>query len=55
MKTLVIYHHDPDHNDDYLDRVGEDACASFPGAIMAKEGLVIPVNKEFYPQNGWIV
>ena len=55
VKTLVIYHHDPDHNDDYLDRVGEDACASFPGAIMAKEGLVIPVNKEFYPQNGWIV
>ncbi|MBS9382749.1 MAG: MBL fold metallo-hydrolase [Dolichospermum sp. BR01] len=43
VKTLVIYHHDPAHNDDYLDGVGEDACASFPGAIMAKEGLVIPV------------
>ncbi|MBE9251386.1 MBL fold metallo-hydrolase [Dolichospermum sp. LEGE 00240] len=43
VKTLVIYHHDPAHNDDYLDRVGEAACASFPGAIMAKEGLVIPV------------
>jgi phosphoribosyl 1,2-cyclic phosphodiesterase len=43
VKTLAIYHHDPAHNDDYLDRVGEDAYASFPGAIMAKEGLVIPV------------
>ncbi|BAZ84583.1 MBL fold metallo-hydrolase [Dolichospermum compactum] len=43
VKTLVIYHHDPAHNDDYLDRVGEDAYASFPGAIMAKEGLVIPI------------
>jgi len=43
VKTLVIYHHDPAHNDDYLDRVCEAACSSFPGAIMAKEGLVIPV------------
>jgi phosphoribosyl 1,2-cyclic phosphodiesterase len=43
VKTLAIYHHDPAHNDDYLDRVGEDAYASFPGAIMAKEGLVIPI------------
>ncbi|MBS3027584.1 MAG: MBL fold metallo-hydrolase [Dolichospermum sp. DET50] len=43
VKTLAIYHHDPAHNDDYLDRVGDNAYASFPGAIMAKEGLVIPV------------
>jgi phosphoribosyl 1,2-cyclic phosphodiesterase len=43
VKTLVIYHHDPAHNDDYLDRVGEEALASFSGAIMAKEGLVLAV------------
>ncbi len=43
VKTLAIYHHDPAHNDDYLDRVGADAYASFSGAIMAREGLVIPV------------
>lgn len=43
VKTLVIYHHDPAHNDDYLDRVGEEALANFSGAIMAKEGLVLAV------------
>jgi phosphoribosyl 1,2-cyclic phosphodiesterase len=43
VKTLAIYHHDPAHNDDYLDRVGKEAYASFDGAIMAKEGLVLPV------------
>lgn len=43
VKTLVIYHHDPAHNDDYLDRIGEEALANFSGAIMAKEGLVLAV------------
>jgi hypothetical protein len=54
VKTLAIYHHDPAHNDDYLDRVGADAYASFSGAIMAREGLVIPVTtidsaSEYFP------
>ncbi len=44
VKTLVIYHHDPAHNDDYLDRVGKQALTSFSGAIMAKEGLILPVD-----------
>jgi phosphoribosyl 1,2-cyclic phosphodiesterase len=43
VKTLVIYHHDPSHNDDFLDTVGQEVAAAFPGAIMAKEGLAIPV------------
>ncbi len=43
VKTLVIYHHDPSHNDDFLDHVGQQAAEKFPGAIMAKEGLVLQV------------
>jgi phosphoribosyl 1,2-cyclic phosphodiesterase len=43
VKTLVIFHHDPAHNDDCLDRVGEQASAKFPGAIMAREGMVLQV------------
>ncbi|MTJ06466.1 MBL fold metallo-hydrolase [Anabaena sp. UHCC 0204] len=43
VKTLVIYHHDPAHNDEFLDRIGEEAHVCFAGAIMAKEGLVLPV------------
>jgi ribonuclease Z len=43
VKTLVIFHHDPMHDDDFLDDVGEQAAQRFPGAIMAHEGLVIQV------------
>jgi phosphoribosyl 1,2-cyclic phosphodiesterase len=43
VKTLVIYHHDPSHNDDFLDQIGQQASAKFSGAIMAREGLVLQV------------
>ncbi len=43
VKTLVIFHHDPQHDDDFLDRVGEQATKKFPGAVMAREGLVLEV------------
>ncbi|AKG21662.1 MBL fold metallo-hydrolase [Calothrix sp. 336/3] len=43
VKTLVIFHHDPAHNDDFLDNVGEQAQARFPGAVMAREGMVLEI------------
>jgi phosphoribosyl 1,2-cyclic phosphodiesterase len=43
VKTLVIFHHDPSHNDDFLDNVGKQAADKFPGAIMAREGLILQV------------
>ncbi|NJR15586.1 MAG: MBL fold metallo-hydrolase [Calothrix sp. CSU_2_0] len=43
VKTLVIFHHDPAHDDDYLDNVGLQAKEKFSGAIMAKEGMVLEV------------
>jgi phosphoribosyl 1,2-cyclic phosphodiesterase len=43
VKTLVIFHHDPAHDDEFLDRVGEEAAKKFPRAIMAREGMVLPV------------
>jgi phosphoribosyl 1,2-cyclic phosphodiesterase len=43
VKTLVIFHHDPAHDDQFLDRVGEEAAVQFPGAIMAREGMVLQV------------
>lgn len=41
VKKLVIFHHDPLHNDDFLDRVAEQATQRFPDTIMAREGLSI--------------
>jgi phosphoribosyl 1,2-cyclic phosphodiesterase len=43
VKTLVIYHHDPSHNDDFLDEIGKMVALKFPDAIMAREGLVLRV------------
>ncbi|WP_199246408.1 MBL fold metallo-hydrolase [[Phormidium] sp. ETS-05] len=41
VEKLVIFHHDPLHNDDFLDRVGEQVAQQFPNSLMAREGLTI--------------
>lgn len=40
-KTLVIFHHDPEHDDDFMDGIAEDASARRPGTIVAKEGMIL--------------
>jgi phosphoribosyl 1,2-cyclic phosphodiesterase len=39
VKQLVIFHHDPSHNDEFLDRLNEEAILAFPNTILAREGL----------------
>jgi len=39
VKRLVLFHHDPNRDDDALDEIGRQALAEFPNAIMAHEGL----------------
>lgn len=46
VKQLVLFHHDPSHNDVYLDQIGEQASLVFPQTILAREGLSI----ELMPQ-----
>jgi len=41
VKQLVIFHHDPTHTDDCLDRIGEAVAAAYPGSLLAREGLSI--------------
>ena len=41
VKTLVLFHHDPDHDDDFMDKVAAEAAAMRPGTIVAHEGLVL--------------
>jgi ribonuclease BN (tRNA processing enzyme) len=41
VKTLVIFHHDPGHDDAFMDRVAADAALARPGTIVAQEGLVL--------------
>ena len=41
VKQLVIFHHDPSHNDDFMDQVGRDTSGSFEGSVIAREGMQI--------------
>ncbi len=36
---LVVFHHDPDHDDDTLDAIAKEVEAQLPGSILAREGL----------------
>jgi phosphoribosyl 1,2-cyclic phosphodiesterase len=41
VKTLVLFHHDPDHDDVFMDGVAAEAAKVRPGTIVAHEGLVL--------------
>jgi phosphoribosyl 1,2-cyclic phosphodiesterase len=41
VKTLVLFHHDPDHDDIFMDRVAAEAATARPGTIVAQEGLIL--------------
>ena len=41
VRTLVIFHHDPGHDDVFMDRVAAEAAIVRPGTIVAREGLVL--------------
>ena len=43
VKRVVIFHHDPAHSDDLLDRIAVDVQIAFPKAVMAREGLILPI------------
>ncbi|MGI9507809.1 MAG: MBL fold metallo-hydrolase [Geminicoccaceae bacterium] len=38
---LVAFHHDPDHDDAFMDGVARDLEQRRPGSVVAKEGLVL--------------
>jgi phosphoribosyl 1,2-cyclic phosphodiesterase len=42
-RRLAIFHHDPDHDDDFLDAVQTQARARHPGAIVAAEGMNLQI------------
>jgi len=41
VKTFVVFHHDPDHSDSFMDQVARDVAALQPGSVVAREGLVL--------------
>jgi phosphoribosyl 1,2-cyclic phosphodiesterase len=41
VKTFVIFHHDPSHDDAFMDGVGSAARKLRPSSIVAREGMVL--------------
>jgi phosphoribosyl 1,2-cyclic phosphodiesterase len=43
VKRLILFHHDPDHTDNFLDALVHEARSHFPNTDAAKEGWAIRV------------
>jgi len=43
VKRLIITHHDPDHNDEFLDRLEKECQKILPNSLFAKEGMEVSV------------
>ena len=43
VKQLVLFHHDPSHDDDFMDKVVAEANKLRPGTIAAREVLELSV------------
>lgn len=41
VKQLLIFHHDPDHDDAFMDQVAQQASALWSGALVARDGMRI--------------
>jgi phosphoribosyl 1,2-cyclic phosphodiesterase len=41
VKRLALFHHDPGHDDEFMDKVAQKAESRRPGTIVAREGLEI--------------
>jgi phosphoribosyl 1,2-cyclic phosphodiesterase len=41
VRTFVVFHHDPGHDDAFMDQIAAEAAATRPGTIVAQEGLVL--------------
>lgn len=44
VKRLVIFHHDPAHNDDFMDQVEQQTMTAFPSSVVAREGMEIDIS-----------
>jgi ribonuclease Z len=43
VKKLVLFHHDPNHDDAFIDKVVEEASKQFSGVVPATRDLEIVI------------
>lgn len=46
VKQVIVFHHDPDHEDDLLDKVEAEVQSRFSNVQLAREGMVLQIYKE---------
>ena len=44
VKKLAIFHHDPEHTDDFMDRIAEEAAVAWSGNFVCRENMEIIVD-----------
>jgi phosphoribosyl 1,2-cyclic phosphodiesterase len=51
VKKLVIFHHDPSHNDEFMDSIEIQSARVFPQSVVAREGMKILVKESILTAN----
>jgi phosphoribosyl 1,2-cyclic phosphodiesterase len=46
VKQMVMFHHDPAHDDNFLDQIETEVQSSFPNVQLAREGMVLQICQE---------
>lgn len=41
VKTLVLFHHEPTHTDEFMDDIAEAVDEARPGSLVAREGMMM--------------
>ena len=44
VKRLAIFHHDPDHNDDFMDNLAIEAAEVWEGNFVSREGMELIID-----------
>jgi len=43
VKQFVLFHHEPDHDDDFMEKLEAEAISAWPHCVAAREGMTIEV------------
>jgi phosphoribosyl 1,2-cyclic phosphodiesterase len=43
-RRMVVFHHDPEHDDEMLDGVASEVAKQLPGSMVARDGLVVEID-----------
>jgi phosphoribosyl 1,2-cyclic phosphodiesterase len=46
VKQVIVFHHDPTHEDDFLDHIQAEIQSVYPQVQLAREGMVLQLYKE---------